>query len=304
MMLAAFLSTNDTYLHSWGSIFVQDVIMPFRKKSFTPKQHMWMLRGSIIGVAVFVFAYSMLFRQTEDILMYFAITGAVFVGGIGSAIIGGLYWKRGSTAAAWSATIVGSILAVSGIVVHQVWPTMHEGARFPIHSQYLSVIAMSTAIIVYILVSLFGKRTDFNMDKMLHRGKYAEKIEGQVAVSKPARGLKALITPEFSLGDKFIYISVIVWAVSWFSLCIWGTVYNKIFGISPDWWPKFWRFYIYLSFVIGIVTTIWLVIGGLVDLKAMLAKLSTVKRNHLDDGMVIDHHNAGEELENGNNLSE
>ncbi|MEL0174773.1 MAG: sodium:solute symporter, partial [bacterium] len=30
LMLAAFISTHDTYLHSWGSIFIQDVIMPFR----------------------------------------------------------------------------------------------------------------------------------------------------------------------------------------------------------------------------------------------------------------------------------
>ena len=34
LMLAAFISTHDTYLHSWGSIFIQDVIMPFREKPF------------------------------------------------------------------------------------------------------------------------------------------------------------------------------------------------------------------------------------------------------------------------------
>lgn len=33
VMLAAFISTHDTYMHSWGSIFIQDVIMPFRKKT-------------------------------------------------------------------------------------------------------------------------------------------------------------------------------------------------------------------------------------------------------------------------------
>ena len=44
VMLAAFISTHDTYLHSWGSIFIQDVVLPFRKKPFAPRQQMWLLR--------------------------------------------------------------------------------------------------------------------------------------------------------------------------------------------------------------------------------------------------------------------
>lgn len=55
VMLAAFISTHDTYLHSWGTILIQDVVMPFRKKPFTPKQHINILRWSIFGVAVFIF---------------------------------------------------------------------------------------------------------------------------------------------------------------------------------------------------------------------------------------------------------
>ncbi len=35
VMIAAFISTHDTYLHSWGSIFIQDVVMPFRKTPFS-----------------------------------------------------------------------------------------------------------------------------------------------------------------------------------------------------------------------------------------------------------------------------
>ena len=67
VMLAAFISTHDTYLHSWGSIFVQDVILPFRKKPFSPKQHIWLLRFSVLFVAIFIFFFSLLFKQNEYI---------------------------------------------------------------------------------------------------------------------------------------------------------------------------------------------------------------------------------------------
>ena len=51
VMFASFVSTHDTYLHSWGSIFIQDVVLPLRKKPLTPKQHIRWLRRSIFGVA-------------------------------------------------------------------------------------------------------------------------------------------------------------------------------------------------------------------------------------------------------------
>ena len=60
-MLAAFISTHDTLMHNWGSVFLQDVVMPFRSKPFEPKRHMLLLRLSIMGVALFVFLFRLLF---------------------------------------------------------------------------------------------------------------------------------------------------------------------------------------------------------------------------------------------------
>ena len=90
LMLAAFISTHDTYLHSWGSIFIQDVIMPFRKKPFEKEEHIKVLRYSIFGVAIFIFLFSLLFSQSQKIALYFAVTAAIFAGGVGAVIIGGL----------------------------------------------------------------------------------------------------------------------------------------------------------------------------------------------------------------------
>ena len=91
-MLAWFISTHDSYLHSWGSVLIQDVVMHVRKKKFTPQQHIRMLRVAIIGVVIFIFFFSLLFKQSEYIFLFFAITGAIFGGGAGAVIIGGLYW--------------------------------------------------------------------------------------------------------------------------------------------------------------------------------------------------------------------
>src|SRR6185295_15311067 len=53
IMIMGLLAGDSGHLHSWGSIFVQDVILPLRKKPMTQRQHMWALRLSVLSVAVF-----------------------------------------------------------------------------------------------------------------------------------------------------------------------------------------------------------------------------------------------------------
>jgi len=119
-MVMGSVTVQNSYLHSWGSIFIQDVLMPFRKAAYSPEQHIRVLRWSIFGVAAFAYFFSLLFRQTEYILMFFALTGTIFLGGAGSVILGGLYWKRGTTLGAWCAMTVGAILAFGGGIIQQI----------------------------------------------------------------------------------------------------------------------------------------------------------------------------------------
>ncbi len=65
-----------------------------------PEQHLRWLRRSIIGVGFFAFGFGILWTQDDYILMFMAVTGAIFLGGAGSCIVGGLYWSRGTTAPA------------------------------------------------------------------------------------------------------------------------------------------------------------------------------------------------------------
>ncbi len=88
-----------------------------------PAQHLRWLKTSIVGVALFAWTFSMIFPLREYIQMYFQATGAIFTGGAGAVLIGGLYWKRGTTAGAWASMIVGCTLAViSVLTINLLWP--------------------------------------------------------------------------------------------------------------------------------------------------------------------------------------
>ncbi len=316
VMFSAMLSTDDTYMHSWGSIFIQDVIMPFRKKAFTATQHIWALRLSILGVGAFAWCFSFFFRQTDYVYMFFAITGAI-VSGAGAALVGGLYWKRGGTLAAWVSYIVGAFLAVSGIIIQQLWnppagfslakylaDTFHwewvinNMEKFPVNGQYVNFICIMTCTVLYIVVSLFehyvlGKK-DFNLDKMLHRGKYDTANEHQTK-SEVGRFARIFgITPEFTLGDKIIYGASIGWTLMWFLFFIWFTIQNFTIGVSNSQWLALWHFKLFLTLILGIGCTVWFLIGGIVDISHLFIALKTSVRNDVDDGSVVDGGNAGE----------
>ncbi len=197
VMFAAFVSTHDTYLHSWGTIFIQDVFMPIRhtlrgtSTPMAPRAHLWLLRWSIFGVAVFIFIFSLFFQQRQDILMFFALTGTIYLGWAGTAIVGGLYWRYGTTAGVWASMIVGVILAFGGWCAvyqyealqaflnatvpglwqwaRQTWPAL-QAEEFPLNAQVMFFWTMIGSWIAYVVVSVIsGRGRAFDLDRMLHR---------------------------------------------------------------------------------------------------------------------------------------
>jgi SSS family solute:Na+ symporter len=281
VMLMATIGTHDSYLHSWGSILIQDVIMPFRKKPYSSQQHLRVLRFSIVGVCIFVFLFSLIFQQSEYIFLFFAITGAIFTGGSGAVIIGGLYWKRGTTAAAWSALITGSVIAVGGIAIHQIEPD------FFINGQEFWGIAMAVSSIVYIAVSLLNRKHSFDMDKLLHRGQYAVKEEMTIIEQVPSRGMKMLgMGKEFTRGDKIIYLVAYSWTLIWTIVFLAGTFINLSSEVSDASWMSFWKIFVLVNIAASAIVVVWFTIAGTRDLKDMLLRLRTMVRDHHDHGFV------------------
>ena len=288
VMIFVSFTCHDTYMHSWGTIFIQDVYMPIRNRPLDPEEHIRLLRWSIVGVAVFSFLFSLLYPQTLKILMFMAITGTIWIAGSGAAIIGGLYWKRGTTAAAYCSLVLGAIMGVTGLVLPQIYKS-HYHSEFPVNSQWLYFIAMCLAVVVYVVVSLLTgkKEQEFNLERMLHRGRYSNN-EALPKVAKQSVWLKIVgISEEFSFGDRVIAISIVVWNFSWLAVFVAGVVMSVVFHAGGSLWADFWHFYIWAYFVISVPVTIWFAVGGVLDIRALFNTLKTAIRDDTDDGRVI-----------------
>jgi len=318
------ISTDDSNLHSWGSIFIQDVVLPIRKKHMSPKQHITFLRISVIGVAVFVYLFSMFFPLKDYLMMFMQITGAIYVGGAGCAIIGGLYWKRSTTAGAWAGMITGMFFAVFGIVLQSIiWPNVLPALKeaypniawlaqlpkdFPLNGMIMSALSALIASAVYVAVSLLNRKPAFNMERMLHRGKYA--IEGEHEVqddAAPARGWRVLFNfggREFTKRDLFISWFAVGSSLYNLGLVIVVTIVQLTVGIHN----KIWLWYRAAGLGMGLVTaTIMMFIifgGGFRNLFELFRDLKTAKRDEADDGTVVAGHNLVDEKVIGDKLDD
>ena len=301
------ITTQDTYLHSWGSIFIQDVVLPFRKTPVTPKQQIRLLRWSIFGVAAFAFFFSLLFQQKEYVFMFFAITGAI-VSGAGAMIVGGLYFNRGTTAGAWVAMTIGWIMAVGRIVIQQIEPLFENVTnRGPIlqamdwlnsiNSQYIWFWIMISCLGGYLLVSLLTCRQPFNMQRMLHRGKY-DTTKDHVKAKDASKSIWVKIvgiTDEFTLKDRILAVVTVVWNLGWFVLFIIGTVAMFTIEISNNTWSRFWQVWCWIHLLVGIPFMWWFARGAIRDIRRLFAHLATAKRDIRDDGRVMDHRSVVDE---------
>jgi len=293
VMLMGVFGGDGTHLLSWGSIFIQDIILPFRKKPFTPHEQIKLLRYSLIGVALFAFVFGCFFRQTEYILMWWAVTEAIFVGGAGVAIIGGLYWKKGTTAGAWSGLICGSVLVTGGILARQIY-----GDTFPLNGTQIAFFGSIAAVLLYATVSLLTCREDFNMDRLLHRGAYALQEEKAFETRSKRRvtwGKLIGMDEHFTTGDKWLAGGIFGYSLILFVVFIIGTAWNLIAPWPVAVWSDFWYVVaIGLPIFFALVTGIWFTWGGIRDMRRFFHRLKNERINVLDNGMVVDHHSLAE----------
>lgn len=103
-LMAAFMSTHDSYLLAWASVISQDVVAPLRgEKRLTDTQSILITRICVVVIGAFLLVWGIWYQLPESVWTYMAITGTIYLSGTATALVGGMYWKRASsTGALWA----------------------------------------------------------------------------------------------------------------------------------------------------------------------------------------------------------
>jgi SSS family solute:Na+ symporter len=290
--LMGIIAGDGIHLHSWSSLFIQDVIVPLRKEPLSIRQHLLLLRVAVVGVALFAFCFGAVFPQTEYVQIWWAVTQAIFTGGAGAAIIGGLYWSRGTTAGAWVGFLVGSVLSVGGIIA-RIWWQKVLGHEFPLNGVQIGFFASIAALLCYVVVSLLTCKQPHDMDRLLHRGRYAVEPEavgektGETKPKVPWLYRIVGIDEHFNRMDRWITLGIFWWSMFWFFVFVVGSLVYLVHPWSNAAWATYWLVAaVWLPLLIGIATTIWFTIGCWQDMRVFFRRLREEKIDAHDDGTV------------------
>ena len=325
LLILAMISTDDTRIYSSALTISQDVILPLIKKDLTPKQHLWMIRCVAIGVGVFFFFGSFLMSQLTYINLYINIMVSIWAGGAGPVMVFGLYSRFGTTAGAFASLFSGMIIGGGGMLIKRNWadhvyPWLEHrhlakplgiflerisrpfnpyikwhmtDVDFPINSYEITFIAICVSITLYVVVSKLTCKEPFNLERMLHRGKYS--VDGEVKTTMKWTFRNVLskligITPEYTKGDRviayglFTYSFIYRFGVMFIAVLAWNTFVSR--------WPaKWWSSYFFVSLllmpcIVAAITAVWFGVGGFVNLVQLFRDLKTRMVNPLDNGRV------------------
>ena len=148
-MLAAFMSTHDSYLLCWSSVITQDIIAPLFGNKLKNKSRILLTRILIVVIGIYILYWGLYYKGSEHIWDYMALTGAIYFTGSFAVLTGGLYWKRASSTGAVLALLSG-LMAILGLTpIQKTLGFELSGAYVGLFTICLSLIAMIAGSLLF-----------------------------------------------------------------------------------------------------------------------------------------------------------
>ena len=154
-MLAAFMSTHDSYLLCWSGVVAQDIVAPLCG-GLSERGRVLVTRVSIVVIGAFLLFWGLWYEVGQELWDYLAITGTVYLSGALPVIVGGLYWRRASSAGALAALVCG-VMGVCGLpqvidAINSRFFADPEG--FQVFPALMMLVTMVTPTLIFIPISI------------------------------------------------------------------------------------------------------------------------------------------------------
>jgi len=148
-MLAADMSTDSSYMLTWGSVIYNDIMAPFRKRRWTEKKGLLVNRMIIALIGIFLLFYGLWYPLKGDLWTYLGVTGTIYLASISTLLIACCYWKKANSWGAAAAIVFGAIIPVGFLVTQQVPATAGLAKAIgPYYSGIATYLICGTAMVI------------------------------------------------------------------------------------------------------------------------------------------------------------
>ncbi len=117
-MLAADMSTDSSYMLTWGSVIYNDILAPFRKTKWSEKRGILWNRCIVALIGIFLLFWGLWYKLEGNLWEYLQTTGAIYLASMSTLLIACCYWKRANNWGAIAAIVTGALLPVLSLSVN------------------------------------------------------------------------------------------------------------------------------------------------------------------------------------------
>jgi SSS family solute:Na+ symporter len=160
-MLAADMSTDSSYMLTWGSVIYNDIMAPFRKTRWSEKRGLFWNRSIIAFIGVFLLLYGLWYPLKGDLWTYLGVTGTIYLASISVLLIACCYWRRANSWGAGAAILISAVIPITYLVMEQL-PSAANLAKSigPYYSGIATYLLSGAAMVVG---SLLKPQSDTNL---------------------------------------------------------------------------------------------------------------------------------------------
>ena len=155
-LLFADISTTDQYILSWSTSIVNDCICPLRKTPFSTKAHIRAVKVTISVLCSLFFVFGLFYKPTMPIWEYLWLCANI-IGGSGIAVLAGMYWRRATTAGAYAAICISTVLPISDLIARRVYIAFNPDGLFPWEPKYTGFGTYFLAALALVVISLSSR---------------------------------------------------------------------------------------------------------------------------------------------------
>jgi len=119
-MLAADMSTDSSYMLTWGSVIYNDIIGPFRKVAWSDKKGLLWNRFIVALIGLFLLFWGLWYKLEGNLWEYLQTTGTIYLASMSILLIACCYWSRANNWGAIAAIIVGAALPVIALSINHL----------------------------------------------------------------------------------------------------------------------------------------------------------------------------------------
>lgn len=156
-MLAAFMSTHDSYLLAWSAVLTQDVVNPLYKDGLPERTRLWLTRAFIVGIGLFLLIWGLWYELSGTMWSYLALTGTMYLSGALAIMVCGMYWKGANATGAYAAIATGVVFPLAHLFLKDpVNAWLKESYETELSAGMAGLMAYGVSMLSMIVGSLIG----------------------------------------------------------------------------------------------------------------------------------------------------